>query len=262
MVENTGHLMAYLDVRAKKYIEAWPNIPTVFQPVAERMLKCGIISSYITEGDTHSSVLTPIGEHFVFQYQQPSISYPLITVRLVLSYWPLSKLMNRDPMATNYLELLFKMSWNDVEVRSYISNRTEEDAVPRLRPDTEHNISHMLAGEHPALKHLLDFDYPGESEDFDFSDDNPAGVLQQIAESTGLDVDTPAFDALRDYLEEPASSTPAIEAPQPAAADNCEYCEGTRIDPFEGGPCPQCSKGRMPQFTPPDEPSEEDWDIL
>jgi hypothetical protein len=218
-MSDLGHHIVYLEIRSSKYLEHWPNVPEVYKPVAARLELAGVL--------TPGGGLTRAGEWLVFDIQS-GLSNPLITLKGVLDLWPAEMLRNRDEKAEKFLNL-FKLAWNDPEVRSYLSWRLDDNAKDRIRPDTVHVLTGKRADEYPALVNLLPFDIPA---DFDWPEEG---------KGDGFDFD---FSD-----PEPAACVPAIEPPQPTAADNCEYCEGTKIDPFEGGPCPQCSEAHDEEQT-------------
>lgn len=249
--------LVYFETRATKYVDSWPNVPAVFAPIGERLLQAGVLRSFTgtNSGDQHHSTLTPIGEMVVFYFQGMSFNYA--TVNMVLDLWPLSRLLNRDPVATNFLKL-FMLDWNDQDVRGYLSKRTEEIRFTGLKPGMLHPFTGVRADSIASLLNLTPYDII--EEDFLPEEEEPDfGTVEDHIEKAVFELE----------LEEKV----AVEVNRVMnilANPKCEYCEGTGVDPFEDGQmCPQCATtidARVNTFEMKGEvsstSSDSDWDIL
>lgn len=245
--------LVYLEVRALRYIQSWPKVSDMDAMQVYRLHTAGLIQTYKQKGEIkhesgavmddwsgHESTLTTIGQA-VFFYFSTMGGFSYASIPMLLDLWPLSSLTKANPKATAFLEL-FRSAWNDTEVKEYLAARKEEIRYTGLKPDTENPLSGRLVKDSPHADLFLT---PAVGEEPDFSvahvDDLNDPVLKHLATPEGAAEFAKANDAMYSREDEIAAIAEKALPVSPFETIKCEYCEGTRLDPFEDGqPCPVC----------------------
>lgn len=117
----------FLDHRGRLFIESWPNVPENLRPAYSRFYDAGCVwvdpnidTTFETERWPGALRLTTLGESLRDAVQSQSFNF--FHFNWTFDRLPLDDLVTRKDYAGFYLAL-FKLTWNDPDVRRYIDQR-------------------------------------------------------------------------------------------------------------------------------------------